>query len=52
MNFDEYIHKISLEFPKNEEYNLSTQILRVSDSVALNISEGSIALQIQNSIGF
>jgi four helix bundle protein len=42
MDFGEDIHKLSIQFPKNEMYNLSSQILRASDSVALNISEGSI----------
>lgn len=42
MNYGEEIYAMSLEFPKHEIYNLSSQILRASDSVALNISEGSI----------
>lgn len=42
MDFAEDISKLSLQFPKREVYNLSSQILRASDSVALNISEGSI----------
>lgn len=42
MDFGEDINAVIKEFPKNETYNLSSQILRVSDSVALNISEGSI----------
>lgn len=42
MDFGEDIHKLSLGFPKLELYNLSSQILRTSDSIALNISEGSI----------
>ncbi len=42
MDFGESIYKLSIQFPKNEQYNLSSQILRASDSVALNISEGSI----------
>ena len=42
MDFGEDINTIIKEFPKNEMYNLSSQILRAADSVALNISEGSI----------
>ncbi|MFA5556100.1 MAG: four helix bundle protein [Flavobacteriaceae bacterium] len=42
MDFGEDIHKLSLGFPKVELYNLSSQILKASDSIALNISEGSI----------
>lgn len=42
MSFGEDIYKLSLQFPKIEIYNLSSQIIRVSDSIALNISEGSI----------
>ncbi len=42
MDFEEEINAIIKEFPKHEMYNLSSQMLRVSDSVALNISEGSI----------
>ena len=42
MDYGEEIYKMSLQFPKHEIYNLSSQILRASDSVALNISEGSI----------
>lgn len=42
MDFGEEINVIIKDFPKFEMYNLSSQILRASDSVALNISEGSI----------
>lgn len=42
MDFGEEINAIIKEFPKHEMYNLSSQILRASDSVALNISEGAI----------
>ena len=41
MDFGEEIHLMSKTFPKDEIYNLSSQIRRASDSVALNISEGS-----------
>lgn len=42
MEFGELIFKISLHFPDSEKFNLISQIRRASDSVALNISEGSI----------
>jgi len=42
MDFGEDIFKISSLFPKEEIYNLFSQIRRASDSIALNISEGSI----------
>jgi four helix bundle protein len=43
MDFGEDIFKISSSFPKEEMFNLISQIRRASDSIALNISEGSIA---------
>ncbi|WP_194767451.1 four helix bundle protein [Tamlana sp. I1] len=42
MDFGEVIDKVSVEFPDKEKFNLSSQICRASDSIALNISEGSI----------
>lgn len=42
MDFGEDITKIAFTFPKEELYNLSSQIRRAVDSIALNISEGSI----------
>jgi len=42
MEFGENIFKLSQNFPKDESFNLTSQIRRASDSVALNISEGSI----------
>ena len=42
MEFGEQIYQIVKKFPKEEMYNLSSQILRASDSIALNIAEGSI----------
>ena len=42
MDFGEEIEVISCSFPKKEMYNLTSQICRATDSVALNISEGSI----------
>ncbi len=42
MEFGENIHLLSKKFPKEEIFNLSSQITRASDSIALNISEGVI----------
>jgi four helix bundle protein len=42
MDLAEDIFTISEKFPKVELYNLTSQIRRASDSIALNISEGSI----------
>ncbi|QCX38807.1 four helix bundle protein [Aureibaculum algae] len=42
MDFGEEIQQIERDFPKKEIYNLSSQICRAADSIALNISEGAI----------
>ena len=42
MTFGEEITELAFSFPNNEAYNLSSQIRRAADSIALNISEGSI----------
>ena len=42
MDLGEDINNLSKKFPKKENYNLSSQIMRAVDSIALNISEGSI----------
>lgn len=42
MEFGEHIFIVSHKFPKDEMYNLSSQIRRAVDSIALNISEGAI----------
>ena len=41
MDFGERIFQISLTFPDHEKFNLTSQIRRASDSIALNIAEGS-----------
>ena len=42
MNFGEEINLLAEAFTKKELYNLSSQITRAADSIALNIAEGSI----------
>lgn len=42
MDLGEEINLLAKSFPKEEIYNLSSQLRRASDSIALNISEGSI----------
>ena len=42
MDFGEDINLLIKKWPEQERFNLCSQILRASDSVALNISEGSI----------
>lgn len=42
MELGEEINSLADTYPKKETYNLSSQICRAADSVALNISEGSI----------
>lgn len=41
MDFGEDVFALSKEFPKDEMFNLSSQIRRAVDSIALNIAEGS-----------
>ncbi len=42
MEFGETINSMAHSFPKDEIYNLSSQVRRAVDSIALNIAEGSI----------
>ena len=41
VEYIELIYKIAELLPKNEEYNLRSQITRAATSIALNIAEGS-----------
>jgi len=47
MDFAEEICALADGFPKKEVYNLSSQLRRAADSIALNISEGSIEQSIR-----
>ena len=49
MSFGEDIFGLSASFPKEELFNLTSQIRRAVDSIALNIAEGSIG---QSSLEF
>jgi len=42
MDLGEAINTIAETYPTKERYNLSSQTCRAADSIALNISEGSI----------
>ena len=55
MELGENINTLSSVFPQKEIYNLSSQIRRAADSVALNIAEGSIvqsALEYKKFLGY
>ena len=42
MDLGEEIFQLSVKFPDDEKFNLTSQIRRAVDSIALNISEGTI----------
>ncbi len=41
LDFSGKVHLLTLDFPKDELYVLSSQIKRAADSIVLNIAEGS-----------
>ena len=41
LEYIDMIYKVAELLPKNEEYNLRSQIIRAATSIALNIAEGS-----------
>lgn len=41
MDFGELVFNSSGKFPNDEKFNLTSQIRRAADSIALNIAEGS-----------
>jgi four helix bundle protein len=47
MDFGELIFEASGKFPLEEKYNLTSQIRRATDSIALNIAEGSTGQSIK-----
>lgn len=42
MDFGENVNTLSNKLPDREKYNLTSQVRRAADSIALNIAEGSI----------
>ena len=41
LNFIDVVYKVTLQFPQEERYGLTSQFRRASTSIALNIAEGS-----------
>lgn len=44
LSYVDVIYDLSAKLPRNEEYNLKSQIRRAATSISLNIAEGSIGL--------
>lgn len=53
MDFGEVVHLQTKKFPKEERFELTSQFKRASDSIALNIAEGSAGTdkQLYNYLG-
>ncbi|MGI0106020.1 four helix bundle protein [Salinimicrobium sp. WS361] len=41
MDFIDHVYKITVQYPQEERYGLTSQFRRASTSIALNIAEGS-----------
>ncbi len=41
LDYSDQVHDIAEQLPKHERYNLSDQMTRAANSIALNIAEGS-----------
>jgi len=41
VDITDLVHEVTLKFPKEELFVLSSQIKRAADSISLNIAEGS-----------
>lgn len=41
LDYIDLIYKLAENLPRNEEYNLKSQIIRAATSIALNVAEGS-----------
>lgn len=41
IEFGEIVHNLTINFPREERFELTSQFRRASDSIALNIAEGS-----------
>lgn len=55
MEFGEEVFTVSKSFPEEEKYNLTSQMRRAVDSIALNIAEGSTGnsqLEFKKFIGY
>ncbi len=44
IDYTDEVYRLSAQLPRDEEYNLKSQIRRAATSIALNIAEGSTSL--------